>query len=78
MESSALSRPAQARQIGGRVTKALILDDGTVAPIKSIFALGGTETDDTAQAHAIVVQLPDGKFEVIECGAGRLIRPVWN
>jgi hypothetical protein len=62
------------------MTKAweLILDDGTVAPIRAMHQLDGAETDDIAQAHMIVVQLPDGRFEVIECGAGELIRPVWN
>jgi hypothetical protein len=62
------------------MTKAwkLILDDGTLAPIRAMYQLDGAETDDLAQARAIVVQLPDGRFEVIECDAGGLIRPVWN
>jgi hypothetical protein len=47
--------------------------DGVELQIHGLYDLEGEETDNSAEARRIVVSRPNGKFVVIEVGAGALV-----
>jgi hypothetical protein len=47
--------------------------DGVELQIHGLYDLEGDETNDPAEARRILVSRPDGKFVVIEVGAGALV-----
>ena len=47
--------------------------DGVKLQIRGLYDLEGDETNDPAEARRILVSWPDGKFVVIEVGAGALV-----
>ena len=47
--------------------------NGVELQIHGLYDLEGNETDDAAAARRILVSRPDGKFIVIEVGAGALV-----
>ena len=51
----------------------LICNDGTIATITTMYGVGGEETDDPAEAVAIILRMPDGKWRVVQCPRG--LRP---
>jgi hypothetical protein len=47
--------------------------NGVELQIHGLYDLEGDETDNPAEARRILVSRPDGKFVVIEVGAGALV-----
>ncbi len=43
-----------------------ICDDDVVVPFVKMFSADGNETEDVDDAFTVIVQLPDGMWEVIE------------